>query len=348
MSIGLFPFLFFLVALPGVIFRRFYYQGEFSNQFQAKQIVISLFYSFIIGAFIIYSSIILYNYYVISWLEWPPLSKEKLKVVILKCANDKFSAVDLLDYIYDSKVIVKAMILCLIISSFSAVLAVIAYRLIRSLRLDKSIKSLTFDNHWYYYFRGEFLRFSDFNIKYKKIHWVSADILVNIDSNNTKLYSGIVKQYYIDHNTNRLSTIHLSDVFRYKSDGTTTKIPSHCFIIPYDRVVNINLQVVFSSVKNNNIFILLTKIQPVLILVFLIFPYFILGDYFNNNYKFPLIATIFFSIYSMTLPVVVINVFDQSKKVKEKLNTILGYIILGILSILNYWVLYILLNFFNI
>lgn len=332
MSLGIYSFLFFLIALPGIIFRRFYYQGEFSNQFYPKQLIISLFYSFIIGIFIIYLSFLFYNNFLSSIFNFNPISKDTAKSVLNSIFSGDSSTINLLDNLFNSSFVLKFFILSLIIIFISWLLAITTYHLVRELKLDIKIKSLSFDNHWYYYFRGEFLRFKDFNVKFKKIDLVTADILVKIDDHSTILYRGAVKQYYLDKTSNKIETIHLSDTSKEDSDGNSKKIPGHCFIIPFEKVININLKVAYTTYQNSSINVFIKKHQLNLMVIFLLLPYSILLTPLSLEFENIFIAISLLSIFFMMIPSVFDVLSDKNKNSKDKISVIIGYFFIGLIT----------------
>lgn len=348
MSLGIYPFLFFLIALPGIIFRRFYYQGEFSKQFYPKQVVISLFYSFIIGVCVIYLSFFLYNNIITNISSLSVISKEKIKSFLLKIFSDKSSSIDLLDYLFNSSFILKFIIISAIIILISWFLAIIFYKIVRQLKLDINIKSLSFDNHWYYYFRGEFLRFKNFRVKYKTIDIVTADVLTRIDDSKVILYRGIVKQYYLNQNSHNIETLILSDVTKEDESGNNSKqIPGNCFIVPFNTVININLKVLYTVYENSRINTFIKKYKGFLVLMLFLMPYFILFTSVKDFIDYPVFAVILMSFILMSLPIVLEMVTEPSKSRKERVSNLLSLLILIILFIAIYYVTSFVINFFK-
>ena len=342
MSIGVFPFIFFLLALPGIIFRRFYYQGEFSKQFQPKQIVISVFYAFIIGILIIYLSTLSYNQFIAVWNSWNPITSEKVKSILTECYTTKTSPINLISLLFDYKFMKKLTILSTVIVSLSWLLATICYKTVRLLRLDIRWKSLSFDNYWYYYFRGEFFKFRSFQKKHIKSDIVFVDLLVNLGDGTTKLYSGIVREYYLD-KSGKLSSIHLSNHYTYK-ENTVKVIPGDCFVIPFDKVININIEISHRKIEGNEekkkenrrrILTFLSKHMGKLTLLLFVLPYFLPYSYFENNFKFGFLALFFISILLMMLPPMVKDVLDVKSKKRDVIITyfVLCLFFFGLLSV---------------
>ncbi len=336
MDIGVYSFLFFLVALPGIIFRRFYYQGEFSKQFTPRYFVLSLFYSSLIGVFILYLSICFYNSFMVEMFGWDSFSKQKVKTLILSCIGDnQMNALDLIDLLFLKSFIFKCLSLSLTIVFISWFSAIFSFQVVRILRLDKIFSFLRFSNYWYYYLRGEFLQFKDFKTDYKKIDLVYADVLLDTGNEGTKLYSGTLKQYIIDKSNDSLETLYLADVVRYKKGDPEPKtIPSHCFILPYSKIININLRVAYTKKAEKKDFegyfsFYVKKYLALIMIVFAILP-FIRGFHsLWETYSYPLFAKSLASIYFLLLPAGIQEISDKRKNYKERLNMVIGLIIIG-------------------
>jgi hypothetical protein len=354
MSVGFFSLIFFIIALPGLLFRRFYYQGDFSKQFNTKDFIINLFYSFIIGAIIIFISIIIHNKFVSVWLKWEPVLSQDIKEIIETCLKERLILINYVDKFFDQTFLSHLLVFGLIVLINSILFSSIIFYLIRQLRLDINFKILGFNNYWYYYLRGEFLRFSDFNIDYKKIHFVYADILVKINESNYKLYTGVIKQYYLDSNGN-LESIHLSEVSKYDDNAIVRQreIPSHCFIIPNSNIININLRVLYESNNNTKYYNFISRFKPVLFVFSLIFPFLILPEKIVNLLPLPVFATTLFSLYLaifvQTLSVLS-NIHENKAEKKKQKYALLGFLIIFItlyviVSLLNYILIFIMTKF---
>lgn len=329
MNLEIYSLFFFVFAFPGLIARRFYYSKEFSKQFTPKNFVVSLFYSFILGIGIIYISSVLYNILIPKFTGWSKINSNLISnLYTTYCGKNAISLVKLL---FNDTFLLKIVILGLITISFSIVIALVTYNFIRILRLDKKISFLRFSNHWFYYFRGEFLHFSEFKEKESKISkkkfFVYADILTDTANSGTLLYSGVVKQYELNKDTNDLETIYLSEVLRWKKDGTAKEVHSDCLIIPYKNVLNINLNTIIQekiqteNSKNTNFKILTftranyDRIEPIILLFFFCIPFF---DFFNiikNNFAHVITAKILIALFVFMLPKLGYNLIYDRKKI---------------------------------
>lgn len=296
MSLGVYSIFFFLISLPGLLFRRIYYSGEFAKQYTPKNLVLAIFYSMIIGIVVLYCSGLIYNQSVSSFFKWNTISSETCKN-ILEELYKKPSSLNSIDLLFDELFVKKILFFLLIIVSTSIVSSSFIYILVRTFKLDKRISFLRFSNHWYYYLRGEFLQFKQFKTKYKSIELVLADILVNTSDGNNILYTGNVSQYEIDKQTNSLDSIYLSDAQK-KVGNDVSDINSTCLVIPYKNVLNINLRVVYTPKSNRDWFKIYENFHILLIFIFFSIPFF----WNFSNFSSPLIAKFLMAYFFSTIP----------------------------------------------
>jgi hypothetical protein len=255
--------IFLNVFLPGLIFLRFYYTGEFSKQFSTKVPIIRLaFYALIPGLIFLLFGILIYN-----WCDSNFTLFRAISIFSELLGNPK-------DYSCQAEYFLKNQIhvyswftISLNIGAFIS--AFFAHWLVRRMDWDIQFKLLRFKNQWYYVFNGDILKYKKYkalnivNVEESKkgeIMMASADILVN-ESGSTKLYSGIVMDYDLDpDDSNSLDKIYLIDAYRYKINkhinGSTTtdqkKIPGQIFIILNSNILNINLIYVPSAIHRIN------------------------------------------------------------------------------------------------
>lgn len=199
-----FILLFILIVIPGFLFKRFYFYGEFSKQFSTKDSVYkSTFYSFIPGILIQVSCFAIYTtlwpsdfnnidvLYTVKFLlaKTNQTSPNKATEFI----NNGFSGF----WKYELSVFATAILLGAILS-----------RLVRLFKFDLRYKFLRFRNHWFYVFSGEINSLRKFRLAKKKLGDIESltnffsyypphvDILVNNHSGQA-LYSGYVIDYVV-------------------------------------------------------------------------------------------------------------------------------------------------------
>lgn len=242
----------YIVALiiPGVFFKRFYFQGAFSKQFGngpfADRLLTSLFLG-VISQFLAYK--ILKDVLSLSFDEiWKRIN------ILLNNKIPDLSEIELVNSIW---YFLGTVIL-------SAILGSICFWLVRYFKFDLYFKVFRFSNKWHYYFKGEILHTVDFrksdSIPVKKIvKGVLVDVLTNYGGKETVLFTGNLTQYSLN-KEEELETLYLTGVSRYKdvaepNDETHSvgrkmvpkPIPGDIFVIPYSNVLNFNVQYIYEE-----------------------------------------------------------------------------------------------------
>lgn len=217
---------FFLsIVIPGILFRRFFYYGEFSKQFDSKDPVLhSIFYSIVPGiciqviCFVLADAIFSFN---IPNTDIFNIFKDFVYSGEKEINNSTISFLEsgLDTFIYYS----------LTIFFISIVAGHSIARLLRFFKLDIKFKILKFKNQWFYIFSGEILQFEKFefgrNITIssnepphnQKISTTYADVLVDNTEGIRELYTGYVVDYDLcSEDISQLERIYLLDTYRYK------------------------------------------------------------------------------------------------------------------------------------
>jgi len=257
MEIALNSILILLILIfPGALFRRCYYRGEFSKQYDSQSWYHTLFISSIWGSFV-------HLVILISYFYLPGNIPESFITQTLIClVEEGINGLPVSSY--GTMEIFYFMQYAGSIFLFSFFLALFLFWLIRATRLDLHSNIFRFNNYWHYYFKGEILQTSDFasnpNRK-KKVLDTLADILVQTGDDKTILYNGYIKQYSLSKKNGQLDNIYLTNTIRYKEgrdengNTITRDVPGDIMVIPYHRVLNLNLNFVFdvkSEEKDND------------------------------------------------------------------------------------------------
>lgn len=270
MEIALNSFILFLLFIfPGIVFRRFYYVGEFSKQFSSSNWVNTLYISLVPGLVI---QIISYFTFVNLIYRKPILNNYSfINAVYTKLKSNslpkEFFNFELLCWVF-------AYLIVTIFISF--IIAQFCWIIVRNLDLDKKFSPLRFNNYWHYYLSGESLKFKDFRgiLPNQKVLLTEADVLIDIGNEGTKLYKGFLRQHTICKNTGDLKAIYLTDVRRFKRElppNNIKDVPGHIMIIPAEKIVNINLTYITRAEKIINYPTLFLSILNLSILLFLMF-----------------------------------------------------------------------------
>jgi hypothetical protein len=262
--------LFFLFIFPGIIFRRFYFVGEFSKQYNSNNWANTFYISLIPGLLIQF----LTSFVFFRFIYNHPINLD------FKVANSiykKLKANDLPNELFDLYLLkwVLFYIITTIIISFIS--AQFCWKIVRYLNFDKRFSALRFDNYWHYYLSGESLKFKEFrNIipQGKEVILTEADVLIDVGNEGTKLYKGFIRQHTICKNTGDLKAIYLTDVRRYRRDlppNDIKVVPGHIMLIPAEKIININMTYITVSrntVNDSRLFFILLNLLAVLFVTF--------------------------------------------------------------------------------
>ena len=340
------------LVIPGIIFKRFYYQGRFAKQFSqglfADRLVTSIFWSIIIQVITVYLYFYLYK------ISYNSITKE-IQTIYAKVVKDEFPEIQF-EYVRHT---LQYLGLSIIVG---VALGIVLYQIVRYFKLDIKLSIFRFSNHWHYYFSGDILKTKEFRVQKRNYEIFSTDIDVVVKDNDgrTNMFTGTLTQYVLD-KTGDLETIFLTDAKRWKipsnkgiennkkskqekhGDEYNKPIPGDCFIIPYGNILNMNVRYNFlqtqpykNKSKIGNLFIVaLTIVSFLCFFVALVYPWFVASGFWNKLLSsFSLFAAwVFLMGFSMSL----------NPKVKEEnhLTTggkILVAMLFVIFSILGLWI----------
>ncbi|MDB5009192.1 MAG: hypothetical protein JWP45_3585 [Mucilaginibacter sp.] len=228
------------LIFPGIVFKRFYYQGQFSKQFGtglfADRLITSIFWGVFVQliTFLVYSRALNFTFIGIEAdVEgyYKNLAENKLPLISYKT----------LIYILGYQILLVIMAL---------ILGTIVHKTIRFLKIDVHSSIFRFTNHWNYYFRGEILSTAEFkSLKIGK--WISTqvDILIDDGTEKNKMVSGYLTQYTLSHKTGDLETIYLTSATRFsQTQNKFITIPGDCLIVQFGKVVDMNIR--YNQVKS--------------------------------------------------------------------------------------------------
>lgn len=197
----------FIVCLivPGVIFKRFYYQGQFSTQFGsglfADRLITSIFWGLIVQliAFLGYSRLIGFTYTSI---------KKNIDKVYSEISANSLPNVNYHDLTYILEYLAFSCAVAVILGLF-------LHQFIRRFKIDIHYKVFRFANEWNYYFKGEILLTREFKSS-KKGKWLSTyvDLLIDDGTDKNKMVSGFLTDYTLSHKSGELEVIYLTNAKR--------------------------------------------------------------------------------------------------------------------------------------
>jgi hypothetical protein len=343
--------LFLNLFLPGILFLRFYFRGEFSKEFTTKApIARVVFYSLFPGFVIQLLGLFLYdlfntNFTIIQALQiFSDLTSSKIKYLD---STRHFLSFGLSKYSFYT----------LITNLFAIFLALALRWIVIRLEFDLKFKILRFKNYWYYVFSGEILRIPKFKLisnklktysinNRKAVHLTFLDILVKSESNIDK-YRGFIVDYELKNDKiQELDKIYLMKAEKYviedNNEKKWVKIPGDIFILPYQEVLNLNITYYskeeINSKKKEIRESLISLLSLLFLIVFLFFTFKILFyDFKIFSFKikviekFGLWTKILFFLTSWSLITIPYDLENKKKK-KQLKSTIYITIILTIIS----------------
>lgn len=225
-------------VIPGLIFKRFYYQGKFSKQFFEGLFVDRLLTNILWGLVIQLLTIVSYC------LFFGITSKDLYHEINSIYNNYTQQRIPEFKFSY-----IQHMMRYLFAATLSAAaLGIGLHLLVRFMKIDIRFSIFRFSNQWHYYFTGESLWFKEFrnNAVRKNIKILSTevDVVVKDNDGRTNMFSGTLRQYTLS-KSGELETIYLTDAKRFSTKtnpGALKTIPGDCFVIPYSNVLNLNLR----------------------------------------------------------------------------------------------------------
>jgi len=234
-----------ILVVPGVIFKRFYFQGAFSKQFNlglfADRIITSLFCGILVQIISLLTFSRIIN---ITYLDF----KKEMIESYAKIQGNSLPDLTFNQILYTFYYAVYCVVL-------AALLGYLLYRVIRGIRLDLHLPAFRFANHWHYYFRGEILKTTDFKSTNRgRVISTEVDLMLKDNDGKSNLFSGLLTQYTIN-SKNELQTIYLTGATRYsQTAGAVKTIPGDIFIVPYETVQNLNIRYNFLQPQPRELF----------------------------------------------------------------------------------------------
>lgn len=333
------------LIIPGVFFKRFYFQGHFNKQFQsglyADRLITSLFWGAIIQVITIH---ILIQTSDLNFGSFSEILKEAYSSIYSKSLPNGISSL----FTFASMYLVWSVFIGILLGHLS-------HQLVRKTKLDLNYAVFRFSNKWYYYFTGEILNTHEFKFKKSKNGKVSSsivDVLVDYGEGENVLFTGTLTQYSLCSNGD-LETLYLTGTGRYKKpEGQSPyvkQIPGDCFIIPYNRVLNMNIDYVIETSEEVKVgrlkrFVLslMSVLFILLLLVVFVFPWFTEAGLLKK-----VISTFIFLLAWLFLMVSYAGLVSKQNNLSPRailisflisvLFSLFGALILGILDISFLW-----------
>jgi len=225
--------------IPGILFRRFYFSGEFNKEFSQGNLMERFMWT-IFSSIIVLLLSTLFFYFIRSFYDKELLSAisyETIKEIFDLLSENDLPTSDQFFAIYQD-----FLILLIGIYVSSIILGSLTKRIAISQSIFTFLPVLRYKNYWYYFVRGRTkIAPRETGMEY---WYTEADVLVQHEG-ESKMYSGKISDYYINPNNNQLESVFLEDTVRYRfkdsGEYDLVPIPGHTFCIPFERVLNMNL-----------------------------------------------------------------------------------------------------------
>lgn len=331
---------------PGVLFRKFYFSGQFGNQFEQgnllERFLWSLFLSFVCLTAV--SGI----FYLIDFLfDLHPLDNinfKKISSVFQSLSENKFP-----NSFSDESEFKSFLTLIFIIYLISGSLGYVIHNIIRTFALDK-YSVFKFKNNWHYLSQAH--KDNGVNRKIGDVYTTFVDVLVKSQEKDV-LYRGVLNNFLLD-KENKLENIVLSNVYKFESVEKkeeekinaiekTIKNKENIFILHRDyankkvfkksidgdllvlsneNIVNIN----FTYIKTSNkiklwrgyIYDIIKIIYFVIIVLLVILPFFKINIYYFEFFWNKFV----FSILTIFLGSIILDIISDVLKIKVTENKI--------------------------
>jgi len=226
-----------LLIFPGLIFKRFYFQGQFTKQFQAgtfaDRIITNVFWGVIVQivSFITYCWIFSFKY-------------ESVRSIIDKAyekvSHNQIPSIDPTYILYILGYLVYLIII-------AAGLGYSFFSIIRFCKFDIYWPALRFSNKWNYMIKGEILSTKEFKmLKKGKVSSTEIDIIIEDSKESVKMISGVLIDYTISEKSGELETLHIMAAQKYikneSGGGAFKEILGDYMVIPCHRMVDMNIR----------------------------------------------------------------------------------------------------------
>lgn len=207
-NIALSSFVYILIFIfPGVLFRKFYYIGPFTKQFNSgnlfERFIITLFLSVI--SLMASGGILLFLRDVLNIPFLPSISYTTVFNVLNGLQENKLP---------DPKIFTKTYkdftILLLLLFSLSGILGAFCYMLVTTFKLDLYLNVFKFNDKWHYHVKGK----NSNRIKEEKYLYTEVNVLTQDGNSEKTMYSGYLNDYTVDEN-NSIKSVILEEAHRY-------------------------------------------------------------------------------------------------------------------------------------
>lgn len=331
---------------PGVLFRKFYFSGQFGNQFEQGNLLERFLWSLFLSFVCLSGVSLLFFVLAYTWNLHPleNIDFEKISSIFKSLSKNEFP-----NSFSNKSDFTSFLILIFIIYFISASLGSITHKIVRAFSFDR-FSIFKFKNNWHYL--SQAYKENGVNRKIGDVYATFVDVLVK---NNTKdeLYRGILNNFILDKD-DKLENIVISNVYKFVSfekteiekiasieqsiqnkENTFTlhrdylnkkvykkSIDGNLLVLSKENIININFTYVKTSNKINywkSYFFDILRITSLVIIVGLvILPFFQI----NLSYLESIWNKIVFSLTTILLTSILLNIVGDLLKIKNQKNKI--------------------------
>jgi len=349
LSLG-FALVVILFLLPGLIFRRLYFFGEFSKQFDAG---LSLPYllgkALIPGLFIALICFVLFHK-LYSEIDLDSLAAQ-FKLLSAEPTNGIGNEAQSVSI---QSVVDASWRFVIFLYASSITMGLVAGRFVRTTNLDTRFKLLRFSNAWYYLLTNKhtlFKRLKAHRVVDKEFLFTTVDVLVNLND-KPRLYSGVVVDYEIDpQDCSKLTKLILREAERYhEKEGIVSRkqIPGDFFVLNCTDLMNLNLTHVYENQIKIDWLAKLPRVYSVGLFLFLLLvsPFFIFKSDSITNLWYESYFKQHFFLQLLIYLIAAVNIGNVSPFVKNNgkfqwvtaLN-LLGRFVVLVISLVIAWLI---------
>lgn len=329
---------------PGVLFRRFYFSGKYSKQFNQGNLLERFLWT------LFFSSISLTICGIIFYTINTKLELNLLHNVTFENISNIFKCLAANEYpdeFSNGENLTELGILLLIIYTFSAASGYFCLWFVRVFNLDYTLSVLKFNNEWLYLSEAN----KDNGVRRKKgdVHYTQIDVLT-YQKDKEELYRGVYKDFFFDKD-NKLESVVLTNAQKFLSFSKTEdnvhriqslhnliqnktntysvhkdfddkivfkkNIDGHVLVLPINNLGNINFTYVKISNRFSKLKFYFSRIAFLILIIFyiclFIFPFLNIEiDFFNTVWKR--------SLFSVSTGIVLLFVLNTPSNMLEAKN----------------------------
>lgn len=228
-----------ILLIPGFLFRRFYYSGEFSKEYFKQN-----FTDLILPSLILSGIINTFCYTAIYFLGYHSEAVPSI-AVLLSGTTDSIRVSSAIQILFLN--LYPGLSYFLFTGVMGAVTGFLSKYLVRTYKLDRKYKLFRFQNEWHYLFSGEILDFPDIKGSAHTADFTFVDALVNT-SEGSVIYTGCLSAYVLSSSTG-IDRLYLSDTRRrylkddVKQNGQERyyEMPGEFFVLFANQIINLHI-----------------------------------------------------------------------------------------------------------